>query len=81
MIKRYLFISIFFTSCSSMDYSYFKDVKNYLETSYCDIINISGGGTATKIEGKWKIKLQVHTKFFFSKRPNKTGPDDKYKDP
>ena len=29
MIKRYLFISIFFTSCASMDYSYFKDLKNY----------------------------------------------------
>ena len=29
MIKRYLFISIFFTSCSSIDYSYFNDVKNY----------------------------------------------------
>ena len=29
MIKRYLFISIFFTSCSSIDYSYFEDLKNY----------------------------------------------------
>ena len=29
MIKRYLFISIFFTSCSSLDYSYFGDLKNY----------------------------------------------------
>ena len=29
MIKRYLFISIFFTSCASMDNSYFKDLKNY----------------------------------------------------
>ena len=29
MIKRYLFISIFFTSCSAIDYSYFNDVKNY----------------------------------------------------
>ena len=29
MIKRYLFISIFFTSCASMDYSYFKDLKSY----------------------------------------------------
>ena len=29
MIKRYLFISIFFTSCASIDYSYFKDLKNY----------------------------------------------------
>ena len=29
MIKRYLFISIFFTSCASIDYSYFNDVKNY----------------------------------------------------
>jgi|TARA_B110000238_G_scaffold138174_1_gene148875 ribonuclease BN (tRNA processing enzyme) len=38
----------------------FNDVKNYLETSYCDIINISGGGTATKIEGKWKIKKMLN---------------------
>ena len=29
MIKRYLFISILFTSCSSLDYSYFADIKNY----------------------------------------------------
>jgi hypothetical protein len=29
MIKRYLFISIFFTSCASVDYSYFQDLKNY----------------------------------------------------
>ncbi len=29
MIKRYLFISIFFTSCAGLDYSYFKDLKNY----------------------------------------------------
>jgi len=29
MIKRYLFIAIFFSSCSSIDYSYFKDLKNY----------------------------------------------------
>jgi len=29
MIKRYLLISVFFTSCSSLDYSYFGDLKNY----------------------------------------------------
>jgi len=29
MIKRYLFIFIFFNSCSSIDYSYFADLKNY----------------------------------------------------
>jgi len=29
MIKRYLFIFIFFNSCSSIDYSYFEDLKNY----------------------------------------------------
>ena len=29
MIKRYLFISILCTSCASIDYSYFKDLKNY----------------------------------------------------
>ena len=29
MIKRYLFISIFCTSCASIDYSYFNDLKNY----------------------------------------------------
>lgn len=29
MIKRYLFIFIFFNSCSSMNYSYFADLKNY----------------------------------------------------
>jgi len=29
MIKRYLFISIFFTSCASIDYSYFNDLRNY----------------------------------------------------
>jgi hypothetical protein len=29
MIKRYLFISIFFTSCAGLDYSYFNDLKNY----------------------------------------------------
>jgi hypothetical protein len=29
MIKRYLFISIIFTSCASIDYSYFNYVKNY----------------------------------------------------
>ena len=29
MIKRYLFISIFFTSCASVDYVYFNDLKNY----------------------------------------------------
>ena len=29
MIKRYLFISIFFTSCASIDYGYFNDLKNY----------------------------------------------------
>ncbi len=29
MIKRYLFICIFFTSCTSIDYSYFKDLKSY----------------------------------------------------
>ena len=29
MIKRYLFISILFTSCASMDSSYFNDLKNY----------------------------------------------------
>ena len=29
MIRRYLFISVFFTSCASIDYSYFNDVKNY----------------------------------------------------
>ena len=29
MIKRYLFIFIFFNSCSSIDYSYFVDLKNY----------------------------------------------------
>ena len=28
MIKRYLFISIFFTSCASIDYSYFNDLRN-----------------------------------------------------
>ncbi|MDA9130831.1 YjbF family lipoprotein [Gammaproteobacteria bacterium] len=30
MIKRYLFISIFFTSCSSIDYPYFNDLRNVL---------------------------------------------------
>jgi len=29
MIKRYLFIFILCTSCTSMDYSYFNDLKNY----------------------------------------------------
>jgi hypothetical protein len=29
MIKRYLIISILCTSCASIDYSYFKDFKNY----------------------------------------------------
>jgi len=29
MIKRYLYIFILCTSCSSIDYSYFKDLKNY----------------------------------------------------
>ncbi|MDA8613470.1 YjbF family lipoprotein [Gammaproteobacteria bacterium] len=29
MIKRYLFISIFFTSCASINYSYFNDLRNY----------------------------------------------------
>lgn len=29
MINRYLFILIFFNSCSSIDYSYFADLKNY----------------------------------------------------
>ena len=29
MIKRYLYISILCTSCASIDYSYFKDLKNY----------------------------------------------------
>ena len=29
MIKRYLFICIFFTSCASIDYSYFKDLKSF----------------------------------------------------
>ena len=29
MIKRYLFISILCTSCASIDYSYFKDLKSY----------------------------------------------------
>jgi len=29
MIKRYLFISILCTSCASIDYSYFRDLKNY----------------------------------------------------
>ncbi|MDB9907196.1 YjbF family lipoprotein [Gammaproteobacteria bacterium] len=28
MIKQYLFISIFLTSCSSIDYSYFNDLRN-----------------------------------------------------
>jgi len=29
MIKRYLFISILCTSCASIDYTYFKDLKDY----------------------------------------------------
>ncbi|MDB2510818.1 YjbF family lipoprotein [Gammaproteobacteria bacterium] len=29
MIKRYLLISIFCTSCGTVDYSYFNDLKNY----------------------------------------------------
>ncbi|MDB4242808.1 YjbF family lipoprotein [Gammaproteobacteria bacterium] len=29
MIKRYLFISIFLTSCASIDYSYFSDLRSY----------------------------------------------------
>jgi len=29
MIKRCLFIFIFFSSCASIEYSYFKDLKNY----------------------------------------------------
>ena len=33
MIKRYLFISIFLTSCASVDYSYFNDLKNYYSKS------------------------------------------------
>jgi len=33
MIKRYLLISIFCTSCASIDYSYFNDFKNYFSTN------------------------------------------------
>jgi len=29
MIKRYLVLSILLTSCASLDYSYFADIKNY----------------------------------------------------
>ena len=33
----------------------FNYVKKYLKKKNCEIINISGGGTATKINGKWTI--------------------------
>ena len=48
MIKRYLFISILCTSCTSIDYSYFKDLKNYysknkilVDQSFIDEIDYS----------------------------------------
>ena len=34
----------------------YKVVKNYLKKPYCEIINISGGGSASKNNGKWTIK-------------------------
>ena len=48
MIKRYLLISILCTSCASIDYSYFKDLKNYysknkilVDQSFIDEIDYS----------------------------------------
>ena len=48
MIKRYLYIFILCTSCSSIDYSYFKDLKNYysknkilVDQSFIDEIDYS----------------------------------------
>ena len=62
----------------------FKQIKNFLKNEGCKFLNIAGGGTATKFNGKWHVKKPNYTfneakiinkyrkrKYFYFEKSNK----------